>query len=193
MEKQINCTLTDICIDYLVKNNFQLSIEPNNEWSEWNWQAEREDLILYATDPIRLVALYMIRDDWVSDREVDKDYIPVIADDGNTYRYAVCKLVQWGYTVSRVEDSADFGVYEWLAEKDGKTYSAEAPLGLLGFVTIMRAYGEDWTCSDVAKSFSINPIPGRLDDIELIWGKTLDLDQIEQDDECRQRGKRIQR
>ena len=55
----------------------------------------------------------------------------------------------------------------------------------------MRAYGEDWTCSDVAKSFSINPIPGRLDDIELIWGKTLDLDQIEQDDECRQRGKRI--
>ncbi len=93
MEKQINCTLTDICIDYLVKNNFQLSIEPNNEWSEWNWQAEREDLILYATDPIRLVALYMIRDDWVSDREVDKDYIPVIADDGNTYRYAVCKLV----------------------------------------------------------------------------------------------------
>lgn len=69
MTKQTNCTLTDICINYLVKNNFQLSMEPNNEMFEWEWKAECTDLTLYATDPVGLVGLYMIRDDWVSNIE----------------------------------------------------------------------------------------------------------------------------
>jgi len=62
-------TLTNLSIDYLMKNNFQLSMEPNNEMFEWEWKAERTDLTLYATDPIQLVALYMIRDDWISEIE----------------------------------------------------------------------------------------------------------------------------
>ncbi len=70
MEKQTVCTLTDLSIDYLIKNNFALSMEPvDNVLYEWDWKAERSDLTLYATDPIGLVALYTIRDDWVSDIE----------------------------------------------------------------------------------------------------------------------------
>lgn len=63
-------TLTDLSIDYLIKNNFALSIEAvDNALYEWDWKAVRADLILYATDPLQLVALYMICDDWVSDIE----------------------------------------------------------------------------------------------------------------------------
>ncbi|GFI23508.1 MAG: hypothetical protein OSJ73_05420 [Lachnospiraceae bacterium] len=70
MAKQTVCTLTDLSIDYLIKNNFALSMEPvDNVLYEWDWKAERSDLTLYATDPIGLVALYTIRDDWVSDIE----------------------------------------------------------------------------------------------------------------------------
>lgn len=35
--------------------------------------------------------------------------ITVIAEAGNTDRYAVYKLIQWGYMVFKVQDSADFG------------------------------------------------------------------------------------
>lgn len=70
MAKQTVCTLTDPSIDYLIKNNFALSMEPvDNVLYEWDWKAERSDLTLYATDPIGLAALYTIRDDWVSDIE----------------------------------------------------------------------------------------------------------------------------
>lgn len=106
----------------------------------------------------------------------------VITDAGNTYRYAVYKLVQWGYMVSKVWDSTDFGgVCEWFAEKNGKTYSAKDPLRLLGLVTIIQEYGENWRYSDVTQSFLIKPIPGELDNMELMWGKILDPDQIEGD------------
>ncbi len=45
-------------------------MEPvDNVLYEWDWKAERSDLTLYATNPIGLVALYTIRDDWVSDIE----------------------------------------------------------------------------------------------------------------------------
>lgn len=93
--------------------------------------------------------------------------ITVIAEAGNTDRYAVYKLIQWGYMVFKVQDSADFGdSWEWLAQKDGKTYSAKNPLRLLGLVTIIQEYGEDWRYSDVPQSFSIKPIPGELDNME---------------------------
>lgn len=108
----------------------------------------------------------------------------VIVDVANTYRYAVYKLVQWGYLVSYVQDSADCsGSCEWLAEKDGKTYSAKNPLRLLGFVTIVQEYGENWRHSDVAQFFSMKPISQELDDMELISGYILDPDQIEGTDE----------
>lgn len=104
----------------------------------------------------------------------------VIVDAANTYKYAIYKLVQWGYTVSYVQDSADCNdLYEWLAEKDEKTYSAKNPLRLLGFITIVQEYGENWRHSDAAQCFSIKPIPGELDDMELMWGKILDPAQIE--------------
>lgn len=110
--------------------------------------------------------------------------ITVIADAANTYRYAVYKLVQWGYVVSYVQDSADSGgSYEWIAEKGGKIYSAKNPLRLLGFVTIVQEYGENWRHSDVPQSFSIKPVPGELDGMELISGAILDPEQIEEGDE----------
>ncbi|GFI23509.1 hypothetical protein IMSAGC011_02298 [Lachnospiraceae bacterium] len=110
--------------------------------------------------------------------------ITVIAEAGNTDKYAVYKLIQWGYMVSKVQDSVDFGdSWEWLAQKDGKTYSAKNPLRLLGLVTIIQEYGENWRYSDVPQSFSIKPIPGELDNMECMWGKILDPDQIEDTDE----------
>lgn len=110
--------------------------------------------------------------------------ITVIADAANTYKYAVYKLVQWGYVVSYVSDSADSGSsYEWIAEKDGKIYSAKNPLRLLGFVTIVQEYGENWRHSDVPQSFSMKPVPGELDGMELISGAILDPEQIEEGDE----------
>jgi len=115
---------------------------------------------------------------------IDCEEKTTIVDAANTYRYAVYKLVQWGYVVSYVQDSADCsGSYEWLAEKDGKTYSAKNPLRLLGFITIIQEYGEHWRHSDVAQSFSVKPIPQELDNMELISGYILDLDQIEDIDE----------
>lgn len=106
----------------------------------------------------------------------------VIIDYGNTYGNAVYKLMQWGYKVSCVQESADFnGAGEWLAQKDQKTYSAENPLRLLGLITIIREYGENWEYSDVARAFSIKPALGELDYREWMWGKVLDPEQIEEE------------
>lgn len=280
MVKRTDCTISDICIDYLVKNSFNLFIERTNGESvnEWYWIAERTDLHLYATNPVRLIALYMIHKDWINKRkrckteEADGDYVSVfvgicesqellddylnqecsdfgtdfhilydkkclmaiinpqksndvekifenmairemdllkqdyqdnldklyntaiviknmkyegktdeilndkfgyfkflgayptkkaeeIVDYGNTYKYAVDKLVQWGYMVSIVDDSVDFSenCNLYIAEKNKKIYSATDPLRLLGLVSMIQEYGEDWAYSDVVKSFTIQP------------------------------------
>ena len=187
MVKRTDCTISDICINYLVKNSFNLFIERTNGESvnEWYWIAERTDLHLYATDPVRLIALYMIHKDWINKRkrckteEADGDYVSVndkfgyfkflgayptkkaeeIVDYGNTYKYAVDKLVQWGYMVSIVDDSVDFSenCNLYIAEKNKKIYSATDPLRLLGLVSMIQEYGEDWAYSDVVKSFTIQP------------------------------------
>ena len=72
MEQQQKCTLTDICIAFLVKNYFRLSIEPagNGCLHQWDWAAKRADLCLYAIDPVELVALYIISDDWISNIKI---------------------------------------------------------------------------------------------------------------------------
>lgn len=72
MEGQEKCTLTDICIDFLVKNHFRLSMESASDGcpQQWDWAAKRADLYLYAIDPVELVALYMISDDWISDVKI---------------------------------------------------------------------------------------------------------------------------
>lgn len=81
-----------------------------------------------------------------------------IADAPNTYDYAIDKLIHWGYRVSIVEDTTDSTEkYIWVAEKDGRKYSEINPLRLLGLVTIVRKYGENWDCVDVASIFSIKP------------------------------------
>jgi len=284
-----NCTISDICIDYLIKNNFDLFIERTSDGSvyEWDWIAKRTDLHICATDPVRLVALYMIREDWINDRKyykngaANQNYVSVfvgicksqelldeyikqdydllngngicsafqadfqilydedcltaiinfqksndveeifaniavfetdllkqdyqdnldksynvaiviknlkyegerkeilndkfgcfkylgaypqitaayIADAGNTYNYAVDKLVQWGYTVSIGDDSVEFSGYcnLQIAEKNGEKYLATDPLRLLGFVAMIQEYGEKWSWGDVVKSFSVQP------------------------------------
>ena len=65
------------CVDFLFlkragmekkkQENFLDYVPKRNKLYEWDWKAERADLTLYAADPIQLVALYMIRDDWVSE------------------------------------------------------------------------------------------------------------------------------
>lgn len=67
----LSCTLSDVCIDYLGKHNFDFFISCDGDGRECiEWIAEREDLGLYASDPVRLAALYLIHDDWISNREV---------------------------------------------------------------------------------------------------------------------------
>lgn len=290
MAERTDCTLSDICIDYFVKNNFRLYIERAGDRSvnEWEWIAKRTDLHLYATDPIRLIALYMIQEDWINDEkyykngEIKEDYISAfvgncqsqellenymyqeyellngsricsafgfdfhisydkeclmatlnaqqsndvreifadiaviepslleqdyphnldksynvaiaikkmkyegkreeivndkfgrfrflgtyrtrpaecIADAGNTCKYAVSKLKQWGYTVSETDDSVEFSgeCNICIAKKDKKVYSATDPLRLLGFIAMIREYGEDWESCNVARAFSIKPV-----------------------------------
>jgi hypothetical protein len=82
-----------------------------------------------------------------------------IADAPNTYNYAIDKLIQWGYEVSVVNDKADFiDQFIWIAEKDGKKFSAIDPLRLLGLVTIVKEYGDAWDQIEVATCFSIKPV-----------------------------------
>lgn len=81
-----------------------------------------------------------------------------ICDTPNTYNYAIDKLINWGYKISVVNDMADFiDKYIWIAEKEGKKFSAVDPLRLLGLVTIIREYGEAWDSVDVATTFLIKP------------------------------------
>lgn len=191
MERSSECTLSDLCLDYLFKNHFDLSIEHNGskDGDEWlDWTATRSDLNLCASDPLRLVALFMISDDWIASNPIKRQSCSPtekttnsIADYGNTYQYALDKLVQWGYKVSTVEESADFmNHYIFIAEKDEKSYSATDPLRLSGLVTMIREYGENWTRSDVSRSFSVEPVPG-VDNLDFMWGKILDSEQIEED------------
>jgi len=81
-----NCTISDICIDYLAKNHFKLFIERTYDDSEneWDWFAKRADWHLCATDPIRLVGLYIIREDWLERThyksvESNQEYVSVFA------------------------------------------------------------------------------------------------------------------
>ncbi|MCM1237245.1 MAG: hypothetical protein NC489_44825 [Ruminococcus flavefaciens] len=191
-------TLSDLCIDYLVKNHFELRIECccDQHGTEWiDWSAERGNWCLYATAPVELTALYMICDDWelrqnqppkgtsTATAEDDQNYFhTIVAGCGGTDDTAIDKLNQWEYTVSAVEDSADFvDNYIYIAEKSGKKYSAASPLRLLGLVIIIQEYGADWAYSDVARTFSIEPIPDEYSDSDILWGKILDSDQIEED------------
>lgn len=162
MAGRVDCTISDICIDYLVKKNFKLFIERTNDGcvNEWDWIAERTDLHLYATDPVRLIALYMIRENWINKSKTDQGYVACIVDYGNTCNYAVDKLVQWGYMVSIVDDSVEFSenCNLYIAEKNRKKYSATDPLRLLGLVAMVQEYGEKWAYSDVVRSFFIQPV-----------------------------------
>lgn len=184
MERPSECTLSDLCLDYLIKNHFDLSIEHNGskDGDEWlDWTATRSDLNLCASDPLRLVALFVISDDWFAPGSPTEKTTNSIADYGNTYQYALDKLVQWGYKVSTVEDSADFmNHYIFIAEKNEKRYSATDPLRLSGLVAMIREYGENWTRSDVSRAFSVEPVPG-VDNLDFMWGKILDPEQIEED------------
>lgn len=72
MVRQSGSTFSNISIDYLVKKNFNIFIEYNEQ--ELEWMASRDDLYLYASDPLRLVALYLIRDDWAVEKQVPNYY-----------------------------------------------------------------------------------------------------------------------
>lgn len=87
-----------------------------------------------------------------------------LADAGNTHKYAVNKLNQWGYIVSQTDDSVEFSgcCNICIAEKNKKVYSATDPLRLLGFIAMIQEYGENWEDCNVVRSFSINPIKEQL-------------------------------
>ncbi len=172
-------TLSDLCIDYLMKKQFHLFIirTCNGCVNEWNWSAETLYLHLSAKDPVSLVGLYWIHEDWEDNHRIIKKSLPdesgyildryilyhgtkdqCIIDYGNTWGYAEKKLVQWGYMVSQVEDSAGISDdYPYIAEKEDKRYLAGDPLQLLGLVALIQEYGEQWRDAQVHRSFTVKP------------------------------------
>lgn len=173
------CTLSDLCIDYLTKKQLDLFLIRTYERgsNEWNWTAETLHLHLSAKDPVSLVGLYMIQEDWEENHRIRKESLPdesgyisdryllyhetkekYIIDYGNTWRYAEKKLIQWGYEVVQVEDSVGFSDdYPYIAEKEDNRYLARDPLQLLGFVTLIQAYGERWRDAQVHRIFTVKP------------------------------------
>jgi len=91
-----------------------------------------------------------------------------LADAENTYNYAIDKLIQWGYDISIANEMVDFHeTFVWIAEKDKKKYFAVDPLRLLGFITIVREYGEDWNKLYLPDTYTIEPIPLTEEQIEI--------------------------
>ena len=147
-------TLSDLCIDYLTKKQFHLFIirTCNGCVNEWNWSAETLYLHLSAKDPVSLVGLYWIHEDWEDNHRIIKKSLPdesgyildryilyhgtkdqCIIDYGNTWGYAEKKLVQWGYMVSQVEDSAGISDdYPYIAEKRGQTVFGRRSFAVTG-------------------------------------------------------------
>ena len=86
-----------------------------------------------------------------------------INDEPKMDKYAISKLVDWGYHISvinenRDDSNGDFyfkNHFKWKAEKDGKTFTALDPLRLLGIVTIVQEYGDAWDRIDMPNFFSI--------------------------------------
>lgn len=86
-----------------------------------------------------------------------------INDDSEMDKYAINKLIDWGYSISVAnenrgafkDDSYFKNHFTWKAEKDGKIFSALDPLRLLGIVTIVREYGDTWDSIDVPNFFSV--------------------------------------
>ena len=79
-------------------------------------------------------------------KKVDKNMINVnLTDAGNTYNYALQKIYEWGYIVSVVTEteSLDDHTY-YYAKKNGKTYLETSPVRLLGLLTIIEKYGQNW-------------------------------------------------
>ena len=86
-----------------------------------------------------------------------------INDNSEMDKYAVNKLVDWGYSISVTNENRDGfkedfyfkNHFKWKAEKDGKIFTALDPLRLLGIVTIVQEYGEAWDRIDLPNVFSI--------------------------------------
>lgn len=68
-----------------------------------------------------------------------------LTDAGNTQNYALKKIYELGYTVSAVTESEclDDHMY-YYAKKNGETYLETSPMRLLGLLTIIEKYGQDW-------------------------------------------------
>ena len=68
-----------------------------------------------------------------------------ITDAGNTQNYALKKIYEWGYTVSAVTETEclDDHMY-YYAKKNGETYLETSPVRLLGLLTIIEKYGQNW-------------------------------------------------
>lgn len=88
MVRQSGYTLSNIAINYLMENNFSVLIEFNNELFTYRWIAasDDEDLHLYASDPLSLMALYMIKEDWEVKKRIP-NYRKELIDGNEVYEF----------------------------------------------------------------------------------------------------------
>ncbi len=68
-----------------------------------------------------------------------------LTDAGNTYNYALKKIYEWGYVVLVITESESLDDHTYYyAKKNGETYLETSPVKLLGLLTIIEKYGQNW-------------------------------------------------
>ena len=81
-----------------------------------------------------------------------------LSDSGNTGNHALKKIIELGYHISIINESAHFSEQLlFVAEKNNKIFLETNELRLLGIITIVEKYGNNWDKKDnISHSFLLN-------------------------------------
>ena len=80
-----------------------------------------------------------------------------LADAGNTGNHDLKKIIELGYRISIIDESAYFSGLLFVAEKNKKFFLETNELRLLGVITIVEKYGNNWNRKDgISHSFLLN-------------------------------------
>lgn len=80
-----------------------------------------------------------------------------LADAGNTGNHALKKIIELGYRISIIDESAYFSGLLFVAKKNKKFFLETNELRLLGVITIVEKYGNNWNRKDgISHSFLLN-------------------------------------
>ncbi|NDO45648.1 hypothetical protein [Clostridium sp. MD294] len=93
------------------------------------------------------------------------DYVKIY----NKYNKSINLLMKWGYEVyisnTNEKDKIYFDDFMWSAQKDGKIYTEQDPLRLLGLIILLQEYAAETATEDfdeedfdmLTESYSLKP------------------------------------